>query len=258
MLNIVDLSLFEFFEYIALGFAVFTIAIFFLHRRNVKKIEKKAKKRSSISVSVRKMKKDDRATAITIISYTFIVCLLIFSMFFQFKYCNSRVGAYSEVIKNYEEIVKMKNEQTDMISTDCMLVIENSKSKLEDIDKIVEDIRNNYYSLQGDYANCQIERNNLKEELGKMPFIEAVKPFSENHTYDIRFFNCADFSLGAINIIRDYGYDAYLKTVKVNCSALGMNCEGTGLHAIVMVEVPFEATGFFEPISPKDFEAYGL
>jgi hypothetical protein len=258
MLDIIDLSIFEFSEGVILLFSLCLVATLFLYRRNVKKIKKRAKERSSISVSVRKMKKEEKEKAIFTIFYIFALCLLTSAMFFQMKYYNSRASAYSEIIKIYEDVVKLKNEQTDIISTDCMLVIENSKAKMNDMESLAEDIRNNYYSLQADYENCQIERDDLKEELGRMPFIEAVKPFSESHTYDIKFFNCVDSSNGAINIIKDYGYNAYLRSVRVNCSALGMNCEGTGLHAIVIVEVPFEATGFFEPISPERFEDYGL
>jgi hypothetical protein len=56
------------------------------------------------------------------------------------------------------------------------------------------------------------------------------------------------------------GYNAHMKVVKMNCSAKPnlTNCDDTTRHAIVVVEVYLEVTETAYPITPEDFNFYGL
>jgi hypothetical protein len=253
MFNLLELSSYEFLQFLAVFFIAITAFYFLAYIRNSRKLAKKTKGRTSVSFTVKKLKKKERMQIFSNLAFTFTLLFALYALHFQYQYYNNRASVYSSLVSNYEKLIQLKNEQTEAISTDCMNIIQNSEMKMEDIENLVQDIRLNYDSLQEKYADCQ-------EKLDNMPFLEAVKPFVENHTYDSHFFNCVDFSLGAVNILKDEGYNAFMRSVKVNCSSGRFGCkEGdNNRHAIVIVELPLEVTGTVMPITPEEFSDYGL
>jgi hypothetical protein len=77
-------------------------------------------------------------------------------------------------------------------------------------------------------------------------FIRLSKQLATSHKYDIDNYNCENFSIDLVKLLKENGYDAYTITGHVNCTAGYFNktvCEDSGgLHEWVEVKIPIEAT----------------
>jgi len=254
MFNLLELSSYEFLQFLAVFFIAITAFYFLAYIRNSRKLAKKTKGRTSVSFTVKKLKKKERMQIFSNLAFTFTLLFALYALHFQYQYYNNRASVYSSLVSNYEKLIQLKNEQTEAISTDCMNIIQNSEMKMEDIENLVQDIRLNYDSLQENYSDCQ-------QKLDQISFIKAVEPFASNHTYDSHFFNCVDYSRGCVDIWTEMGYQAYTKSVRVDCSSGLFGCEkgDNNRHMIAMIEVPVECTSSYPfIIPPSEFYAYGL
>lgn len=254
MFNLLELSSYEFLQLLAVFFVVITALYLLAYIRYARKLAKKAKGRTSVSFTVKKIKKRERMQLFSNLAFTFTLIFALYALNFQYQYYSNRAGVYSSLLDDCDNLIQLKNEQTEAISTDCMNIIESSETKLADIDNLVQDIRLNYNSLQENYSDCQ-------QKLDQISFIKAVEPFASNHTYDAKLFNCVDYSKGCVDIWTEMGYQAYTKSVRVDCSSGMFGCEkgDNNRHMIAMIEVPVECTSSYPfIIPPSEFYAYGL
>jgi hypothetical protein len=190
---------------------------------------------------------------------TVIIFALLAEFTFFELYLAKTATNYKEMAENNMNLIIQKNAQINQISQSYLndtrdMQIDNLNA-ISDIEKCHDMNMNLSSQLIGELTEKECCEDNLK----LMPFINITNQWSANLTYDTFNFNCMDFSNGAVDIIRSLGYDAYVKAVKVKCTEGTYGCtNGRAGHAIVMVEVPFEAVEGFSPISPNDFNTYGL
>lgn len=184
--------------------------------------------------------------------------LIIFIFLFITSYYANLVDKYREIAVDNLEMVNYYKGQLNDVSAECLEMLTNNSEAVRSCKSALDNCEAEKIEYYVNYSSCSVEKWILEEQLKSMPFIDVAEDFVSKHEYDRRNFNCLDFSMGAVNAWRDMGYNAHVRYVKLDCDKLDWGCEGIQRHAIAIIELPVEVTGFVMPIKPEDFEGYGL
>jgi hypothetical protein len=256
-LSEIFLSEYEAITFMAYIYCIILCVIVVIYLSNRRKLKKKAKGRASISMSVRLLKRKDKwnaiGTALNLLSVLMLfTVLIIMSMQYQHS-----IDKLAESINNYHALITMKNNEISLISNDCADMLEKGDARNEDLTWVAGKLRKDIKWLEDNYSSCLERNSELEDMMDNMPFLAAGEAFVGNHTYDKRDFNCVDYSNGCVDTWRKMGYNAYTRTVRVNCSQLYCP-DGNNRHMIAIIEIPMECSGSFSPIPTSEFPKYNL
>jgi hypothetical protein len=241
----------------ALAYCLLLVYILVVYLIGIRKLKKRARGRTSLSISVRKLKKQAKWNAVGMAAQFLALIFAVLVVTIMAMHYQSYSDRLSVSINNYYDLVNSKNAQIDLISNECADMLAHSDAQNADLNWTAEKLKRDVRWLEDNYTSCLERNGELENIMNQMPFLAAGRDFVYNHTYDIKNFNCVDFSQGSVQTWRDMGYEAFTRAVRMNCS-LTYCPDGNNRHMIAFISIPVECSGGFHPIPPSDFPKYNL